>query len=70
MSLINLKKVKIALGDIEPKRKTENQIFDNTNEKPKKKKIEKTTKKVKNYGKPEEDKSLKNFLKKSKNIAS
>lgn len=70
MSLINLKKVKIALGDIEPKRKTENQIFDNTNEKPKKKKIEKTPKIVKNYGKPEEDKSLKNFLKKSKNIAS
>ena len=70
MSLINLKKVKIALGDIEPKRKTENQIFDNTNEKPKKKKIEKTTKKVKNYEKPEEDMSLKNFLKKSKNIAS
>lgn len=66
MSLINLKKVKIAMGDEEPKRKTENQIFD-IGSTPKIKKKKQKPKTVRNFGKPEEDKSLKNFLKMSKN---
>lgn len=68
MSLISLKKVKIAMGDIEPKRKTEKQIFDLGTKNKQKKKKEKP-KVVKTYGKPEEDQSLKNFLKMSKHTA-
>lgn len=66
MSLINLKKVKIAMGDEEPKRKTEKQIFD-IGSTPKTKKKKPKPRNVKTYGKPEEDLSLKNFLKMSKN---
>lgn len=63
MSLIKLKRVKIAIGEEEPKKKTEKQIFNFSQKDSTKKKILKKPKVVKNYDKPEEDMSLKKFLK-------
>lgn len=64
MSLIKLKRVKIAIGEEEPKRKTEKQIFDFAEKSSTKKKLlKKKPKVVKNWDSPEQDANLKNFLK-------
>lgn len=68
MSLIKLKRVKIAIGEEEPKRKTEKQIFDYTKKDSTKKKLIKKPKKVKNWDSPDQDMSLKNFLKVSNKL--